>query len=59
MEVKMALLPISVGAALVVTLCGALVLWPITIKPALRRRYERAHHRRKATRAALDRRDRA
>ena len=33
---------IAAGAA-----CAAIVLWPVTVKPVLRRRYEREHFRKK------------
>lgn len=56
MEVKLELLPISIAAAAVVTFSATVLLWPTAIKPALRRRYEREHQRRK-TRA--DRRDKS
>ena len=45
-RVSVILLPVSVAAA-AVTLSFGVLMWPLTIKPALRRRYEREHHRRK------------
>jgi len=42
------LLPVTLAIAVVVSFCTAALLWPNTIKPALRRRYEREHQRRKA-----------
>jgi len=47
LEVKVELLPLSVAAAAVVTFSATVLLWPIAIRPALRRRYEREHQRRK------------
>jgi hypothetical protein len=41
-------LPVSLALAVVAAFCTVTLLWPNTIKPALRRRYERAHQRRKA-----------
>jgi hypothetical protein len=38
-----------VGAVGAIALVGA-VAWPLYVKPALRRRYEREHHRKKARR---------
>jgi hypothetical protein len=42
------LLPASLAAAVIATFCTVTLLWPNTIKPILRRRYEREHQRRKA-----------
>jgi hypothetical protein len=47
MEVGLEILPLSIAAAAVATMSATVLLWPITIKPALRRRYEREHQRRK------------
>lgn len=54
MEVRMELLPITIAAAAVVTFSTTVLLWPIAIKPALRRRYEREHHRRKTRAESRD-----
>lgn len=43
-------LPIVVAIAGATIFSGAVLLWPLSIKPALRRRYERQHHRNKALR---------
>lgn len=44
------LFPFAILASAFVTFVLVIFMWPLALQPALRRRYERAHHRRKARR---------